>query len=238
MPRHPQTHTRFFRKNKVLCKCEKLKNLSAWSNKKAISSKHVFQFLHHLQNSNCSISDAQKRLHEWCVNFQIREHIFILLQTGSFFNIYPTIDRRNPVNQLRLVAYPTFHSILAPVFHRCQVKRRNFHVRSFCSSSLAASLVFTKTTALERFMAESRANKVPRSAFGFFSSWFRTGKWKVEVCGSLAPLEHWFLGELENVSWSCEVWDVEILGYTWLLHARYQFISMHKIREMVYNGDV
>lgn len=73
-------------------------------------------------------------------------------------------------------------------------------------------------------MAESRANKVPRSAFGFFSSWFRTGKWKVEVCGSLAPLEHWFLGDLENVSWSCEVLDV-----------RYQFISIHKIREMLYN---
>ena len=181
----------------------------------------------------------KKGCHEWCVNFQIREHIFILLQTGSFFNIYPTIDRRNPVNQLRLVAYPTFHSILAPVFFIAA--KSSVETSTFGASVRVVWPHLWCSQKPRHWNAswQSRgANKVPRSAFGFFSSWFRTGKWKVEVCGSLAPLEHWFLGELENVSWSCEVWDVEILGYTWLLHARYQFISMHKIREMVYNGDV
>lgn len=117
--------------------------------------------------------------------FQFRAHIIILLQTGSFFNIYPTIGRRNPVNQLRLVVISPFTMTFTPEkwsFHRFFIaaKLRNFHARSFCSSSLAASLVFTKTTALERFMAESRANKVPRSAFGFFSSW-KDGRISVEV---------------------------------------------------------
>lgn len=233
MPRHPQTQTRlFFWKNKVLCKCEKLKNLSAWSNKKAIPSKHVFQFLYHLQNSNCSISDAQKRLHEWCVKFQIRTHISILCK--------PDLSSRSTLLLIEEIPSTSWGwSLIPPFAVFWHAKRRNFHVRSFCSSSLAASLVFTKTTALEApTMAESRANKVPRSAFGFFSSWFRTGKWKVEVCGSLASSRTL----VSRRPWECQLklWSLGCGGssYTWVLHARYQFISIHKIREMWYNRDV
>ena len=128
-------------------------------------------------------------------------HISILCRTDLSSRI-PTIDRRNPANQVRSVVYPTFLSGFYTQKKRSSTsivaaKHRNFHARSFCSSSLAASLVFTKTTALERFMAESKANKVPRSAFGFFSSW-KAGKMRSENFGASRTV-------VLRGSWECQL---------------------------------
>lgn len=57
--------------------------------------------------------------------------------------------------------------------HAMAAKQRNFQLRSFRSTSRAASLVLTKTTAEAALVAaESRPRSVPNKALGLAGSWW------------------------------------------------------------------
>ncbi len=139
-------------------------------------------------------------------------HISILCRTDLSSRI-PTIDRRNPANQVRSVVYPTF---LSGFYTQKKSLPPPSSLPSIETSMLGVSvrvvwphLWYSQKPLHWNVSWQSlRLTRYPEAPLASFLPG-RLGRWEVKISVHLEP---WFLGEVGNVSWSCEVWDVEVLA--------------------------